>query len=385
MDCTVQQIFTQHFGHYARSHNLPPHYYKAANKLSACRTAILGGHHQVCENGHHAGIWYNSCRHRSCPQCQFIQAERWLDNQKARLINTAHRHVVFTIPHELHDLWRHHTALMIDVLFRAVRQTLQTFCRDATHLGAEPGFVCTLHTWGRSLSLHPHIHCLIAEGGLDDRGQWRTPKRTCFLPARPLMHYFRGRYLTLVRESMARGELILPPDLWPNRLLSRLNKLGRKKWNVRVMERYAHGTGVATYLARYVRGGPLNNTQLRWHTTGDIVFHYHAHHDGGTRRTQRVMSPELFIDVYLAHIPPPNKPLVRAYGLYANTQGKRLEQARTQCGQGPVETSTPVDWPTALARCHVLPRCQECGGPLRLQQSIAPVCPWKRRAGRSAG
>ena len=207
----------------------------------------MGGHVQRCEHGHIEGVWYNSCKYRLCPQCNGIQGERWLRSQKSRLLACWHRHVIFTIPHEFNDLWRYNTALMMDILFKSVRDTLMTLCVDTQHLGAEPGMLCALHTWGRSLSLHPHIHCLITEGGVSEQGGWKTPKRNCFLPARVVMHLFRGKFLASLRDALMRGELKLTPDMRANQFRSLLNKLGRKKWNVNVRERYEHGRGVTTY------------------------------------------------------------------------------------------------------------------------------------------
>ena len=58
------------------------------------------------------------------------------------------------------------------VLFAAVSGTLGELLGDAKYLGARPAFILALHTWGRSLALHPHIHALVADGGLGDDGMW---------------------------------------------------------------------------------------------------------------------------------------------------------------------------------------------------------------------
>ncbi len=105
MKTTVQKIFRQSFEDYTKHKKLPPHYYKAANDFIGCRTAAMGGHIQACPDGHVENIWYNSCRHRNCSQCNKIQIERWLDTQKRKLLDTRHRHLVFTVPHELNELW----------------------------------------------------------------------------------------------------------------------------------------------------------------------------------------------------------------------------------------------------------------------------------------
>lgn len=370
----LQELFHSHFDEYAKTKKLPSHHYTAANKLMACRTAALGGHVQHCENGHTLGVWYNSCRHRSCAQCQFIQSERWLEKQKAMLLSTSHRHLVFTIPHEFHDLWRFNTEKMIDVLFGTVRETLMQLCEQEAHLGALPGFMCALHTWGRSLSLHPHIHCLITEGGIDATEQWRTPRRNSFLPARVVMMVFRGKFLARLREDLDNGKLRLPPDVERHRFNSLLNKLGRKKWNVRIMERYAHGTGVAMYLSRYVRGGPISERQLSRVNEENVMLRYAQHHDGRTRAAQLKIRATDFIDRYLMHVPPKGKPVVRCYGLYSSAKRAPLNAVRAQFHQGPVESPTLVSWQGLYQRVtgQSGPVCPECGALLHLGGSVSP-------------
>ena len=120
---TLQSIFWQHFGAYAATHRLPLRFHKAAAALMACRTAALGGH-----------------------------------VQQARLLGCDHYHGVFTLPRELYALWRTNRRRFADLLFHAARDTLFTLLEDPRYLGATPGGITALHTWGRTLCLHPHVH-----------------------------------------------------------------------------------------------------------------------------------------------------------------------------------------------------------------------------------
>src|SRR5262245_60295615 len=90
---TVQQILQAGYTAFERSHPLPGSVRKAVWALLACRTAVLGGHIQACPQGHVERVWHNSCRHRLCPQCAWLQVERWLARQKARLLACDHYHV----------------------------------------------------------------------------------------------------------------------------------------------------------------------------------------------------------------------------------------------------------------------------------------------------
>ena len=104
---------------------------------------------------------------------------------------------------------------MTGLLFEAVGNTVRELTGDPKHLGAKPGFILTLHTWGRSLSLHPHIHCLISAGGLDEEGQWVSPRRKCFLLVPVVMEVFRGKFSAYLEQALKAGELRLPDELPP--------------------------------------------------------------------------------------------------------------------------------------------------------------------------
>ena len=246
-------------------HPLPAHVRKAAPRDHAVPDGGAGGHVQACPDGHVSRIWYNSCRHRSCPQCAYLQTERWLALQRARLLACDHSHVIFTLPHDLNPLWLANVPVMTTLLFQAVRDTLCTLLADPRYLGAQPGILAALHTWSQALVLHPHVHGLVTGGGLTPEGQWKAVRQGFLLPARVVMAVFRGKMLEAIRQAYAREDLVLPEGMRPHpflNLLGRLGHPGKTPWNVRIMERYRHGAGVVTYLARYLRGGPLKNARL---------------------------------------------------------------------------------------------------------------------------
>lgn len=366
MECTLRQIFQTHFEGYAKQHGLPAYVHRAAYWIGHCRTAELGGHVRRCPEGHVERAFYNSCHQRGCPQCQALATERWLERQRARLIACAHHHLIFTIPHELNALWCWNRAAMANLLFGTVRAVLFELLEDPRHLGAMPAFISALHTWGRSLALHPHLHVLIADGGLKD-GAWVKPRRSHFLPARVVMLVFRGKLLDALKHALQRGELRVPADSNRERLRSLLNRLGRKKWNVHIRARYAHGAGVAAYLARYLKGGPLKNTQLNEVSEERIAFRYRPHRDeddGGEDTRVMTLTPEAFLARYLAHVPVPRLQAVRGYGLYGQRHRAALDQARALLGQAAVAEPEPISAPQFLARFdHTdgTDRCPHCG------------------------
>ncbi len=370
MERTLRQIFQTHFETYAKRHRLPAYVHRAAYWIAHCRTAELGGHVRRCPEGHVERAFYNSCHQRGCPQCQGLATERWLERQRARLTACAHHHLIFTIPHELNALWCWNRAAMANLLFATVRAVLFELLEDPRYLGATPAFIAALHTWGRSASLHPHLHVLAADGGLGHEGTWVKPRRSHFLPARVVMLVFRGKLLAALKRALERGELRVPADSSRSRTATLLNRLGRKKWNVHIRARYAHGAGVAAYLARYLKGGPLKNTQLIEVSETRVAFRYRPHRDeddAGEDSVVMSLTPEDFLARYLTHIPVPRLQTMRGYGLYGQRQAASLDQARAALGQAPVEEPEPISVQQFLARFERTADtdcCPRCGARL---------------------
>jgi Putative transposase/Transposase zinc-binding domain len=363
---TLQTIFQDAFPTYEQRHALPTHVRRAAHALMQCRTAALGGHIQACPDGHVARVWYNSCRHRSCPQCAYLQTERWLRLQQARLLACDHYHVIFTLPHDLNPLWLANVPVMTTLVFQAVRDTLGALLADPKSLGAQPGILAALHTWSQTLVLHPHVHCLVTGGGRTAEGQWKAVRHGFLLPVRVVMAVFRGKLLAALRQALARAELELPEGMRPHQLLNLLQRLGhprKTKWNVHIRERYRHGAGVVTYLARYMRGGPIKNARLVAFDGARVTF-LHRTRQEGTAAPQRITLPVAdFLQRWLLHVPMPQTRVVRSYGLYHPSHAAALAICRAALGQPPLEVPAALDWQTVCAqRGEAHPeRCPTCG------------------------
>jgi len=347
MERVIQQIFTQHFEAYSRTHKLSVRELDAARSFIACRTAVLGGHIESCPEGHIKRAHYNSFKHRSCVQCNAIQIERWLQKQKGRLLLSPHHHIIFTIAHELIPLWQFNRTAVMNLLFRAIRETLFEFLGDPRYLGATPGILCAFHSWGRDLINHLHGHCLVTDGGLNNKGEWLEPKRSHFLPIRAVMLKFRGTFCGLLHQALDAGDIVVPTEDTIGRWHGIIKKTQSKKWNVNLRERYDHGQGVATYLARYVRGGPVADHQFTL-SQNSIRFRYYDHrkNSNGKKRhpSFRTLKPEQFFKRYLQHVPEKRKQVVRSWGLYATAKQTELNQARALHQQSPVEPSDSIEW-----------------------------------------
>jgi Transposase zinc-binding domain/Putative transposase len=133
--------------------------------ITACRTAVLGGHVEQCDDCGAIRIAYNSCRNRHCPKCQGLARAQWLADRQTELLPVPYFHVVFTLPALVGEIAFQNKSIVYTILFRTAAETLATIAADPRHLGAKLGMTMVLHTWGQTLQHHPHVHCVVPGGG----------------------------------------------------------------------------------------------------------------------------------------------------------------------------------------------------------------------------
>lgn len=207
------------------------------------------------------------------------------------------------------------------------------------------GIVAALHTWGRTLSFHPHAHLLVTGGGLEGR-DWKGVERDYLLPVAVIKAKFPGKWLAWLNEAHAAGTLNLPPDWDEKRWLGALRHIAKRGWNVRIQGAYRHGKGVATYLARYARGGPIKDYRLAAVDSGHVAFRYRSHQDGHEYLMH--LDIDRFIARVLWHVPSKGQHSVRYYGLYVPIARAKRNQAREQLGEPP---ELPVDRERRERKC----------------------------------
>ena len=300
----------EHFDEFNRNRQMPDYARNAVRRMLICRTDQLGGHAWRCTNCKHTKVAYNSCKNRSCPQCGWVGVQEWAKKTAAKLKPVDHFHIIFSIPQELNGLWIRDTKLMIHLFFKAVRQTLESFSQK--HIHGEPGCIMTLHTWSRTLALHPHIHCLFTAGGEDKKGIWHD-KGDYLFNVKNLSRYFRGSYLYLIRQHAEQ----LGGAIEVNRLI---HPLFDKNWHVYITEKYAHGNGVVRYLANYVRGGPIKNSRIVAYDGQFVTFRYKDHRDN-KNKTMRLPVSE-FLRRFIMHLVPKGQRVIRVLGIYAKRKKK---------------------------------------------------------------
>jgi len=187
---------------------------RALHALTACRTARLGGHVEHCDRCEHERIAYNSCRNRHCPKCQATRRAQWFEARHRDLPPAQYFHVVFAVPAAVAAIALQNKRVVYGILSRAASETLLEIAADPRHLGARIGFVAVMHTWSQTLRHHPHVHCVVAGGGLSPgRDRWIPSRPGFFLPVRVLGSLYRGKFLACLAEAYRSGDLRLMETL----------------------------------------------------------------------------------------------------------------------------------------------------------------------------
>jgi len=302
--------------------------------IELCRTAALGGHVEKCNHCDHQRNSYNSCRDRHCPKCQSLARAEWLEKRESELLNVPYFHVVFTLPDQVAAIAYQNKEQVYDIFFRTTSETLQTIAADPKHLGTEIGFFSVLHTWGSALTHHPHLHIVVAGGGLSPDGtRWISCRSNYFfLPVKVLSRLFRRLFLQALQQAFDAGNLqffsALEPLRTPQAFRRYLAPLWSAEWVVYTKAPFDGPQQVLRYVARYTHRVAISNDRLLDIEDGRVSFSWKDYRDNNQRKTMTLAARE-FIRRFLIHVLPKGFQRIRHYGFLANCcRGRKLALCR---------------------------------------------------------
>jgi hypothetical protein len=244
---------------------------------------------------------YHSCHHRACPRCGGARTAAWTQQQTERLLPVPYFLITFTVPEALRSVCRQRPALLHDLLFRHAAAALQALAAHPRHLGAELGFVGVLHTWGRQLQHHPHLHFIVPGGGISlDAKTGKNPRRSDWLLPDPALAALMRRGMDqALRAEAPELHAQLPDSCW------------QTGWWVHTQPA-GSGAAVVRYLARYVHRTAISDERLRHADDHSGRFAYTDTHSG--KRRECTVTADEFMRRYLQHVLPPGQHRVRYFG-----------------------------------------------------------------------
>jgi hypothetical protein len=356
---------------------------RVMSAIEVCRTAVLGGHVERCVACGHERIAYCSCRNRHCPKCLGSAAQAWLDARRADLLPVEYFHVVFTLPAPVAAIAYHNKAVIYAMLFEAAAETLKVIAADKRHLGAEIGAIMVLHTWGQTLTHHPHVHCIVPGGGLaPECDRWVACRPGFLLPVRVLSRLYRRLFLEKLVAAHRAGKLQFFGSLTglaaPGAFEAMLAPLRKVEWLVYAKRPFAGPEQVLAYLARYTHRIAISNHRLTAIEEGHVSFTWRDYRQGGRIKPMTLTAHE-FLRRFLLHVLPDGFQRIRHYGFLANAHRRaKLALIRKLLLPAPAATNSPSTLQPEPAQVDLpeTPPCPCCGG--RMQ--TIEILPGPRRS-----
>jgi hypothetical protein len=251
--------------------------------------------------------------------------------------------VTCTVPEALRPVFAARPELLYDVFFAQAAAALQAVAANPRHLGAVLGMIGVLHTWGRQLQFHPHLHFIVPGGGLRPDGlKWRSSRQPDWLlPQDAVAAALRQGMETALRASAPKLHAQVPDAAW------------REGWWVH-FQPAGSGENVVKYLARYVGRTAISDERILAADDHAVRFAYTDPPSG--ERRQCTLSAAEFLRRYLQHVLPPGQHRVRYFGWFHPAAKRKRALVETLLAVVLVVRSKPDTPPPWHLRC---PHCEQ--------------------------
>jgi len=350
----LQELFRTHGPAYLERFGsaIPKAHKTVIAAIADCHTEAAGSALYVCEGCGQQHVVHRSCGNRHCPCCQQGKGQAWLERHRARQLPGEHFLLTFTVPEPLRPFLRRHQRIGYGALFAASAGAIKALAVDPRHIGGDvPGFFGVLHTWGRTLQYHPHIHYVVVGGALShEDGRWHPARPGFYLPVRALSRIVRAKFRDRIATDGLLGEI--PGEVWAT------------EWNVNCQPA-GDGLQALQYLAPYVFKVAISERRILGVDEDHVRFRYQKPHS--TRVRTMTLPIMEFMRRFLQHVLPRGFMKVRYYGFLSPSASVPLEdvKARIEMASGFALAALEAasEPPAAL-------RCRHCGGALRFSRLL---------------
>jgi hypothetical protein len=352
---TLGQIFRQYGPAYRDKYagHMSYDQLQVMSLLERCRTGELGGALYRCEDCARYHATPRSCGNRHCPRCQGHKAKQWLEKQLEKLLPCPYFLITFTVPKELRRFVRAHRRECYRALFETAAATLIKLAKDPKYLGSSRlGFTGVLHTWGRSLTFHPHVHFIVPGGAISEDGQqWLPSADNFFVPVQAASIIFRAKFKQLMEDAGLLDQI--PAAVWTKNWVVHSKAVGDGRKALRYLAPYVYRVAISNRRIVKCEPGPDG--------LGRVSFSYRA--SGSQDYRVMTLTAEQFIRRFLQHVLPRGFQKVRHFG-FAHPR-HRIDREWLKMLVTVTLSWVYVLWVTAkpLPIPHHLP-CPHCGGPL---------------------
>lgn len=336
----MQDIFRLYGDDYIARHKLNSMQLKAIRDISICRTSAMGYNASECGDCKNIEFAYNSCRNRNCPKCQGDKRYEWIEKRLKTTLDTPYYHTVFTVPNQLFEIGIYNQKIFYEILFKSSADTLKLFANnlkwwdvDETTFGDKKpkidlAFFGILHSWGQTLVYHPHIHFVVAGGGIMGDTLLQPKYKSKFLfPVKAMSGVFRGIFISRLKKAYYDGSLEVHDELKDSRLFENyIDNLVSRKWVIYMKSQFKTSQKIVEYMARYTHKSAIANSRIVSIDNNAIRFKYKDYKESSKHKIMKLSSDE-FIKRFLYHIPPKRFFRIRYYG--AIQRVARIESIKT--------------------------------------------------------
>ena len=375
-----KRIFLNYWNDYVVRHpNIPPYILSTISKVIKCGTEALGCTVFKCRVCELYTLIKHSCKSRFCSICGTAYIDKWSAKIKYWLsfINASYYFITFTIPKPLENIAQLNKRPLYSALFKSSSYTILSFQKEKRVTG---GIISIIHTFGRTLNFHPHIHMLCTYGGLLFN---KTAWKEVFIPAKVLQYRFKKHFLDTLRTLYKQGLLEFPEDMKLkfksfNDFDSFLDKLGRSYWQIERKGPIDAIGAALSYIARYLGKPPMSENRIWWYSKNKVCFTYKDYLNKAVIRNF-ICSTDEFFSRLIEHVPLPNFPSVRFYGLFSTRNKKKLMDIASELIPAPDGVALLRTEPPKTCRQHRIAegmsdpmKCPKCGRELEFYERCLP-------------
>jgi len=319
----IQKIFQDHFSDFEEQYN--DHYAErygkyriirikeAVEKFLECGDYTKGIARIKCTNPDCKYEYFRPFSCKSwylCPSCNQKRLQLFAEHLSENvLLRLPHRQFVFTIPKLLRIYFRNDRNLFADVS-KIIFSIINDYYNEVAHTAVTSGAVVSYQTYGDMMRHNPHWHCIILEGGIDEKGSfYHIPIKDTF----QLTEVFRKRVVQLfVEKGLLQKSFAMKLLGWKHSGFSVDNSV----------EIPAASQKARVNLSQYIIRHPVSLKKIMYIKEKANVL-YHTKYNDYWKENIKLFKASDFIAELTQHVPPKHKHLIRYYGLYSSrTKGK---------------------------------------------------------------
>jgi len=355
MEASIKDIFREFAWEYllVNKGNVPTSHKKVIDAIRNCRTDIYGVTFYKCESCGDIHTSFRSCGNRHCPTCQDHKTRQWTVKQLDKELSTNYFMITFTVPEEIRDFFLHNQKDAYSAFFEASSGAIKYATNKSRIMkGSIPGFFGVLHTWGRQIQYHPHIHYVAPGGALNIKDEsWVSSSKDFFLPIFKLSEMCRYKFKKIMANKNKLH--LIPNEVW------------EKGWNVNIQS-VGSGRNTIKYLARYVFKVAISDYRVIKVENRRVYFKYRS------KKTGKCVPMSLdvidFIKRYLLHVLPSGFMKVRYYGFMHTSFSMKYDDIKIII-EGLVSV---LNKPVKESVGKVFISCSSCGKEMKFMYSILP-------------